>query len=204
MSSRWKQERRRDQFYRLAKRRGYRSRATFKLRQAIEKYHFIQRGNKVLDLGASPGGWIQAARQIVGTQGYVLGIDIELIPAFNFENVDTLQFDIMDDGVFDRIREKIPLPVDVVISDISPNISGAWDVDHGRQIQLAERSLEIAERFLHPGGSFFVKVFHGRELERFRDRIADSFERVRQVKPPASRPRSSEIYLLALGFKGRI
>ncbi len=185
----------------MAKRRGYRSRAIFKLRHVIEKYGLIHRGDKVIDLGACPGGWIQAARQASGTQGYILGVDIEPIPPLNYRNVTTMQADILDDNVFDLIREGFPFPADVVISDISPNISGAWDVDHSRQIQLAERSLEIAASFLRLKGRFFVKVFHGPELDRFRRNVADNFDLVRYVKPPASKSRSSEIYILALDFR---
>lgn len=202
MTSRWRQERRRDYFYRAAKEKGYRSRASFKLRQAVEKYHFIRKGDRVIDLGASPGGWMQIARQIVGNNGYVLGIDIEDILLFKWNNVDRLRVDILDGTIFEHIEEKTSSPVDVVISDVSPDITGAWDVDHARQVRLAERSLEIAERFLRKGGNFFVKVFHGPELNRLRQRIGASFERVRYVKPAASRRRSSEIYILAQGYKG--
>ncbi len=186
----------------MAKQRGYRSRAVFKLRHVIDKYGLITRGDKVIDLGASPGGWIQAARQASGTRGLVLGIDIDRIPPLNYHNVLTVQADILDSTIFDRIREVFPFQADVVISDISPNISGAWDVDHGRQIQLAERSLEIAKRFLRPRGKFFVKVFQGSELEQFRRSVVDCFGTVRYVKPPASRSRSAEIYILASDFWG--
>ncbi len=186
----------------MAKQRGYRSRAVFKLRHVIDKYGLITRGDKVIDIGAAPGGWIQTARQASGTQGFVLGIDINRIPPLNFQNVLTVQADVLESTIFDHIREVFPFQADVVISDISPNISGAWDVDHGRQIQLAERSLEIAKCFLRPRGKFFVKAFQGSELEQFRRIIVDCFGTVKYVKPPASRPRSAEIYILASDFRG--
>lgn len=145
---------------------------------------------------------MQVARQIVGSDGYVLGVDIEDIRLFKWNNVDSLQSDILDAKIFEHIDEKILSPVDVIISDVSPDITGAWDVDHARQIQLAERSLEIAERFLRRDGNFFVKAFHGPELNGLKQRIGISFERVRYVKPAASRRRSSEIYILAQGYKG--
>ena len=145
---------------------------------------------------------MQVARQIVGSDGYVLGVDIEDIRLFKWDNVDRLRGDILDGTILEHMEEKVLSPVDVIISDVSPDITGAWDVDHARQIQLAERSLEIAQRFLRRGGNFFVKVFHGPELNSLKQRIGTSFERVRYVKPAASRRRSSEIYILAQGYKG--
>ncbi len=202
MSERWKQQRRKDQFYKLARERGYRSRSAFKLLQAANKYHFMKRGDKVVDLGAAPGGWLQVSRQIVGKEGFVLGIDTEPIRGLPWSNVKTLVSDVTDDSLDSTILEQIGSKVNVVLSDISPKISGAWDVDHARQIYLAERSLEMARRTLKRGGSFFSKVFHGPELSAYRDSVTEDFEKVTLVKPPASRKKSSEIYVLAVGFRG--
>jgi len=202
LSERWKRERRKDQFYRLAKERGYRSRSAFKLLQVARKYRFMKRGDTVVDLGAAPGGWIQVSRQIVGKEGLVLGIDIEPIPGFPSSNVKTMVADITSESVAPMILDQAPSKIDVVISDVSPNISGAWDVDHARQIQLAERSLEIARRILKKNGSFFCKLFHGPYLKTYESTVSEFFREVRLVKPPASKQRSSEIYLLALQFRG--
>ena len=202
MSERWKQERRKDQFYKLAKERGYRSRSAFKLLQAVRTYGFMKQGDRVVDLGAAPGGWLQVSRQIVGKKGFVLGIDTERISEFPWTNVKTLVADVTDDSLGSMVLNHVGSKVDVVISDVSPNISGAWDVDHAKQIYLAERSLQIAEMILKRQGNFFCKVFHGPDLRSYRDRLAERFEAVRLVKPPASKQKSSEIYVLAMGYRG--
>jgi len=202
LSERWRQERRKDQFYRLAKERGYRSRSAFKLLQAIKKYQFMKRGDTVVDLGAAPGGWIQVSRQIVGKEGAVLGVDIESISNFPWTNVMTLVADITSESVVSMILEHISPGANVVISDVSPKISGAWDVDHARQLHLAEQSLEIAKKTLKKNGNFFCKLFHGPYLKAYEDTVAEYFKEIKFVKPPASKQRSSEIYLLASHFKG--
>ena len=202
MSERWKQDRRRDQFYRLAKEKGYRSRSAFKLLQMIRKYQFMKTGDKVVDIGAAPGGWLQVSRQIVGRQGFVLGIDMEPISQFPWANVKTILADVTDESAPSLILDRTCSQVDVVISDVSPKISGAWDVDHARQLHLAERSLEIARRILRRKGNFLCKLFHGPHLKAYESAVAEHFERVRLVKPPASKQKSSEIYILAVGFRG--
>jgi len=202
LSERWKQERRKDQFYKLAKERGYRSRSAFKLLQAVKKYRLIKQGDKVVDLGAAPGGWLQVSRQIAGKEGFVLGIDTEHIPELPWANVKTLVADITNGSLDSVIINLLGSKADVVISDVSPKISGAWDVDHARQLHLAERSLEIAKIVLRRNGNFFSKVFHGPDLEVYRDHLKGHFQEVRFVKPPASKQRSSEIYVLAMGYRG--
>lgn len=202
MSERWKQERRKDQFYKLAKERGYRSRSAFKLLQAVRKYQFMKSGDKVVDLGAAPGGWLQVSRQIVGREGFVLGIDTEPVSELPWTNVKALVADITNGSLDSIIIHNIGSKVDVVISDVSPKISGAWDVDHARQLYLAERSLEIARMVLKTNGNFFVKAFHGPDLKTYQDGLKEHFEEVRFVKPPASKQRSSEIYVLAMGYRG--
>ena len=202
MSERWKQERRKDQFYKLAKERGYRTRSAFKLLQAVRKYRFMKRGDKVVDLGAAPGGWLQVSRQIVGKEGFVLGVDTEPISELPWTNVKALVADVTSDSLSSVIINHMGSKVDVVISDVSPKISGAWDVDHTKQLYLAERSLEIAKAVLKRQGNFFVKVFHGPSLKEYRERLAGHFGMVRFVKPPASKQRSSEIYVIAMDYRG--
>ena len=201
MTKKWLRERAKDYYYRLAKSEGYRSRAAYKLLQTSEKYRFIKRGYVVLDLGAAPGGWMQIARELVGKDGYVLGVDLETNKGFEWNNVTSFIGDITFLEGFDLLQE-LPKKADVVLSDISPNISGIWDLDHARQSGVAEGALEIAITVLRRDGSFFIKVFHGDLLRDFMKKVENYFKFVRIVKPKASRKKSSEIYFLALGFKG--
>jgi 23S rRNA (uridine2552-2'-O)-methyltransferase len=168
----------------------------------IRKYQFMKAGDKVVDIGAAPGGWLQVSRQIVGKQGFVLGIDTEPISKFPWANIETILADVTDESTPSLILDRTCSQVDVVISDVSPKISGAWEVDHARQLHLAERSLEIAKRTLRRKGNFLCKLFHGPYLKTYESAVAEHFERVRFVKPPASKQKSSEIYILAIGFRG--
>jgi len=202
LPTRWIEKRRRDQFYKLAKAKGYRSRASYKLLQANRSYRFIKHAQKVVDLGAAPGGWLQVAREAVGESGFVVGVDKQEIKALSHRNVVTIVADIEDSSVPDHIREKMHGPVDVVLSDASPDLTGSWELDQARQVYLADRSLEIAKHVLRKGGNFFVKAFHGADLPDFRSRLREYFRTVRIVKPPASRSDSSEIYFLGLQYTG--
>jgi len=197
----WIQDRKREFYYKKAKAENYRSRATYKLAQAAEKYQFIRRDDIVVDLGAAPGGWIQAARKIAGKRGFVLGVDLKQIEPFPQEYIRTIVGDVTDPEMVQQIESFLPRKADVVISDASQNISGIWEVDHARQIDLATRALVIALNILRPGGNFFVKVFEGGLFEDFIKRVQSHFEVVKIVKPKASRAKSSEIYLLAMRLK---
>jgi 23S rRNA (uridine2552-2'-O)-methyltransferase len=199
----WIQDRKREYYYKKAKEENYRSRATYKLVQANEKYGFIQRNDIVVDLGAAPGGWIQAARKMTGKNGFVLGVDLKPIDPFTQEYVRTIVADLTEPGIVEEIRSFLPREADVVISDAAPNITGVWDVDHARQIDLATKSLEIAQCLLRASGNFFVKVFEGDLLNDFIQTVKNLFETVKIVKPQASRAKSSEMYLLALGLKSK-
>ncbi len=201
MPKAWIQERKRDYYYRKAKEEKYRSRATYKLFQTIEKYHFIKNGDVVVDLGAAPGGWVQAARKIVGSRGFVLGVDLRPVEPFPRSNVRTIIGDINEQETLEQILSMIPKKADVVISDASPNISGIWEVDHARQIDLAHQSLKIALETLRPLGNFFVKVFEGDLLVDFINKVKRHFEVVRIIKPKASRAKSSEIFVLGMHLK---
>lgn len=203
MSSRWLRQRKRDQFHRLAKQKGYRSRASFKLFQVTKRYRFIKRGDRVLDLGAAPGGWLQAARKVVGAEGYVLGVDKDPIEDLPYQNVTAFVTDVTQSDVIERIQSVSGLAFDVVVSDLSPNISGVWEVDHARQMELARTALRIARVILKPAGNLLVKIFQGSELKEFQLEMKSSFSTLRIVKPPASRPESAELYFLGLGFLGQ-
>jgi len=197
----WIQERKRDYYYKKAKEEKYRSRAAYKLFQAIEKYHFMKRGDVAVDLGAAPGGWTQAARKIVGSKGFVLGVDLKLIEPFPQSNVRTIIGDVNERETLEQILSMLPRKADVVISDASPNISGIWEVDHARQIDLAQQALKIALETLRPLGNFFVKVFEGDLLVDFITELKGHFDVVRIIKPKASRAKSSEMFVLGMHLK---
>jgi 23S rRNA (uridine2552-2'-O)-methyltransferase len=197
----WLQDRKRDYYYKKAKEEKYRSRAAYKLLQAVKKYQFIKSGSVVVDLGAAPGGWVQAARSIVEDKGFVLGVDLRQVEPFEEDNVRTIEADVNEEETIQQILELLPRKADAVISDVSPNISGIWEVDHARQMDLSQRALNIALETLRPSGSFFVKVFQGDMLNDFTEKVKHHFQIVRVVKPAASRGKSSELFLLGLELK---
>ena len=199
----WIQDRKRDYYYKKAKQEKYRSRASYKLFQAIKKYGFIENGDVVVDLGAAPGGWIQAARKTVGNKGFVLGVDLKPIEPFTQSYVRTIICDITDREALKQILEMLPRKADAVISDAAPNISGIWEVDHARQMELSQQALEIAKEVLKPSGSFFVKVFQGDMLSDFIQKMKQNFVNVVLVKPEASRAKSAEIFILGRSLKNQ-
>ena len=169
----------------------------------VRRYSLLKRGDRVLDLGAAPGGWLQAARKAVGENGYVLGVDKEPIAPLDYENVAMITADLTQAGVLEQIQDAAAGKFDAVISDLAPNVSGVWSLDHARQIELARCALGIAREMLKPSGNLMVKVFQGSELKEFQLDVKSSFRVLRIVKPPASRPESAELYLLGLGFVGQ-
>jgi len=197
----WIKAHKREYYYRKAKEEKYRSRASYKLLQVIEKYQLVKPNDIVVDLGAAPGGWMQIAQKTVGNKGFVLGIDLNPIQPFETQNFQTLAADITDPQIVKQIKQCLPRQADVVISDVSPNISGIWEVDNARQTDLARRSLEIAVSILKPNGNFFVKVFQGDMTESFVKEVKQYFTFVKVVKPKASRPKSAELYVLAMNLK---
>ena len=201
MPKAWVRERKREFYYRKAKEEKLRSRAAYKLLQAVKKFKFIKPGNVVVDLGAAPGGWTQASLRIVGPSGFVLSVDLKRIEPIDSPNVRTIIDDITEPQTVQDILELLPRSADVVVSDISPNISGIWELDHARQIDLARYSLKIATSILRPGGNFFVKVFQGTALNDFVDEAKQHFSFVKLVKPKASRAKSSELYVLGMNFR---
>ena len=196
-----RRERKREHFYRMAKRTGYRSRAAYKVKQLNERYNLLQRGDVVVDLGAAPGGWLQVAREEVGEEGFVLGVDLQEITKLPYENVKTIVADITDASTPELTRNNLPRAADVVLSDASPKISGIWSVDHARSVELARAAIAIAERVLAPGGRLLVKVFQGEFFEGFMGEVREKFEFVKISKPLASRKGSAEAYVIAKGFK---
>ena len=193
-------QRKQDYFYRRAKEEQLRSRAAYKLLEAVEKFGLIKPGDVVVDLGAAPGGWMQAALRVLREGGFVLGVDLREIAPIEGENSRSIVHDICERDVVDVVRGFLPDGcADVVVSDVSPNISGVWEVDHGRQVDLARRSLYVAGSVLRRGGNFFVKVFQGELLDNFVVDVRREFRFVRLLKPKASRRKSSELFVLGLG-----
>ena len=198
-----RREREREPYYRAAKRLGYRSRAAFKLKQLDRRYKLLKRGDVVVDLGAAPGGWLQVARERVGAEGFVLGVDLQPIAKLPYDNVATLVADITDPSTPELILQNLPHPANALISDASPKISGVWTVDHTRSIELGRAVLAIAERMLAPDGKLLIKVFQGEFFESFVNEVKKRFEFVKVSKPPASRKGSAEAYVIATNLLGR-
>jgi 23S rRNA (uridine2552-2'-O)-methyltransferase len=197
----WVKNRKREYYYRKAKKEKFRSRASYKLLQAVKKHKFIKPGYVVVDLGAAPGGWTQAVRKLVGNSGFVLAVDLKLIEPVDAPNVRTIIGDVAEPQTIQDILEFLPRSADVVVSDVSPNVSGVWELDHARQIDLASQSLRIATSILRSGGNFFVKVFQGNALNKFVNEVKQHFSFVKLVKPKASRSKSAELYVLGRNFR---
>lgn len=200
-SKRWLKEHFDDPYVKLAQKEGYRSRAVYKLLEIQERDKLLSVGMVVVDLGAAPGGWSELAKRLVGAQGKVFALDI--LPMDPIPGVEFVQGDFSQNEVFEKLLQLIDKRgVDLVTSDISPNISGIKDVDQSRAMMLAELALDFARQVLKKGGSILVKLFQGEGFDSFIKEVRQSFAQVVIRKPKASRPRSKEVYLLAKGFKG--
>jgi 23S rRNA (uridine2552-2'-O)-methyltransferase len=189
-------ERKRDPYYRAAQEDGLRSRAAFKLAYLTGRFPIFHEGDRVLDLGAAPGGWSIIARDTLHGSGKVVAVDPR--PVEPIEGVTVVRGLVGDPRLLERLG---PERFDVVLSDMSPRISGAYATDHARSVELVRAAFALARSVLSEGGTFVAKVFQGDLLDELADELAPSFERFRRTKPPASRERSSEIYLIGLGFR---
>jgi 23S rRNA (uridine2552-2'-O)-methyltransferase len=188
---------RRDQYRRLAKDKGYRARSAYKLLQINSSYNILRKGDKVVDLGCAPGGWLQVATQEVGfSVGKVVGLDLK--PVAPVIGATILQGSIEDANMLNKIAEILGCKADVVLSDLAPNVSGVWDVDHARQLSLSTVAFGFAKQMLRVGGSAVFKVFEGEMLNEFRLDLRNSFGKVILSKPSASRQESSELYMVCL------
>ena len=189
-----------DEYVKMAQVKGYRSRAVFKLEEIQDKDQIIKPGMNIIDLGAAPGGWSQFAREIIGKKNKIIALDI--LPMEPIEGVDFIQGDFREQAVLDELYAVLDgAEVNLVMSDMAPNMSGNKAVDQPRSIYLGELALETAKAVLAKGGTFLVKLFHGEGFEEFHQEVQKSFSRVVIRKPKASRPRSNEVYILAKGFK---
>lgn len=196
----WLRKRKRDQYYRAAKRTGYRSRAAYKLRQIAKKFSIIRTGDVVLDLGAAPGGWSQIAKEIVGEAGTVLAVDRVRIR--DMEGISTLTLDLDTQGAVEQLKEWIGGPADVVLSDISPRLSGNKTKDHALSVHLSGIALAVAAQVLRKGGSAVIKVFQGDVYDDYLDSVKKQFSFVKGHRPKATISESAEIYVIAKGFRG--
>ena len=200
-SRRWLQEHVNDPYVKQAQKDGYRSRSSYKLIELNERDRLIRPGMLIMDLGSAPGGWSQVAGQLVGHKGRVLATDI--LPMDGLINVDFIQGDFREEAVFNQILEMLNgSKPDLIISDISPNISGIDSADQASSIYLVELALDMARRVLKSKGNFVAKVFQGSGSEAYLKELRTSFDKVFIRKPAASRPRSREVYMVAKGFKG--
>jgi 23S rRNA (uridine2552-2'-O)-methyltransferase len=192
-----------DSYVRRAKQEGYRSRSAYKLIEVLEKDKLVRPGMTVVDLGAAPGGWSQVLVPLVGSAGRVIALDVlEMAPV---EGVSFIRGDFSETATLERLEKELSgRHIDLVISDMAPNISGVGLVDQARSVGLAELALEFARDRLKPGGSFLVKMFQGSGIDEFRKQLAESFTTVAVRKPKASRDRSSELYLLARGRRSTV
>jgi 23S rRNA (uridine2552-2'-O)-methyltransferase len=200
-SKAWLKEYRDDPYVQQAQREGYRSRACYKLLELQDKDKLIRPGMTVLDLGSAPGGWSQVASALVGASGKVIASDI--LPMEYLEGVTFIEGDFTEQEVFQQILNALGgTRVDLVISDMAPNMSGVHAVDQPRAIYLVELALDMARQVLAPGGTFVTKLFHGEGFDQVFAQAKDSFQKVLTRKPKASRARSSEVYLVARAFRG--
>jgi 23S rRNA (uridine2552-2'-O)-methyltransferase len=201
--TRWYTEKKKEHFYKEAKRVGYRARSAFKLQQIQNRFHLIQRNDVVVDLGAAPGGWSQVAKELVGEQGIVIGADLSSINPL--EGVDFIQGDLTQPDTIKHIKEMMGgRDADVVLSDMSPDISGNYSVDQARSAWLCESALIVADQVLRPGGHFICKIFEGEDTKAFIKKVQSRFTVVKTFSPEASRKSSSEVYIIAKSFKKTI
>ncbi len=198
-SRRWLDRHFKDEFVLKSHKDGFRSRAVYKLQEIQERDRLIKPGQVIVDLGAAPGGWSQYAGSIVGPKGRMVALDI--LPMDPLEHVAFIQGDFREDSVLAQLQELLDgSGVDLVISDMAPNVTGMAAVDQPRAMYLCELALDFAGQVLKPGGGFVVKVFQGEGFDQFMRNLRSSFNKVVTRKPKASRPKSREVYLVATGF----
>ena len=196
----WLERQIKDPYVGAAKQRGYRSRAAFKLAEMDDKHHILRPGQRVVDLGAAPGGWCQVAAERIGAQGRVVGLD--LLPIDPLPGVTLLEGDITEPESVAALIAALDGPADVVLSDMAPNATGHHPTDQVRVIAVVEAALDLADDVLVPGGAFLAKTLQLGGAQDLMTRLKRDFAKVRHVKPPASRADSAELYLLATGYRG--
>jgi 23S rRNA (uridine2552-2'-O)-methyltransferase len=200
-SQRWLARNAKDKYVKRARQEGARSRAIYKLEEIDRRDRLLQPGMTVVDLGAAPGGWSQYVKSRVGDSGWVLALDI--LPMEPIVGVEFIEGDFTESPVLDLLVQRLQgKPVDLVISDMAPNMTGVASVDQARSMNLAELALEFSDKSLKPGGSLLIKTFQGAGFNEFYAQLRRRFEKLATRKPTASRAESKEIYLLGRGFRG--
>ena len=198
-SSRWLKEHFDDPFVKMAQKDGYRSRASYKLLEIQEKDRILRPGMTVIDLGSAPGGWSQVTSRVIGDKGTLITSDI--LPMAAIADVTFIEGDFTEDQVFNQIMDAVGnQPVDLVISDMAPNMSGVRTADQAAAMYLCELALDLASKVLRPGGDFLIKIFHGDGFDDYLRDVRKRFDKVQMRKPASSRDRSREQYLLARGM----
>lgn len=200
MHERWLAERHNEHYYKLAKKMDYRSRASFKLMQIDDRFNIFRDGDRVVDLGAAPGGWLQVAKERVGEEGFVIGVDLR--PIKPIDGVPTIVGDITDDATMRRLLDMFEGQADVIISDMAPNICGHYSTDHARSIDLCMFAVNVCDRILRNNGKLVMKVFYGDMFHILLRELEKRFHSVKVHSPDASRPTSSEVYVVSKGFIG--
>ncbi len=199
-SHRWLKEHFDDHYVKLSQQHGYRARSAFKLEELADKYDLFKNVRAVVDLGAAPGGWCQVAKHHLPAEARVIGLDLlEIDP---LPGVDLMQGDFRENAVLDALMQRLDgAQIDLVLSDMAPNMSGMSAIDQPKSMYLAELALDFCQQCLNVGGHFVVKLFQGEGFDEYLQQLRQSFERVVIKKPKASRPRSKEVYAVALGKK---
>jgi 23S rRNA (uridine2552-2'-O)-methyltransferase len=192
-----------DSYFKKAKQEGYRSRAAYKLLELQQRYRLMKSGDRVIDLGAAPGGWLQVVARIIGQSGKVVAVDLEPIQPFSQSNIFVLRGDISSDDIQERVYQLLSGPANCILSDLAPKLSGIRDADMARSLELNRMALALAARLLRPGGTLLLKSFISTDLQMFTAELKQHFATVQRTKPEATRQGSSEFYFCANGFSGR-
>lgn len=198
MSEKWKIEMKGEHYYKMAKKEKYRSRASYKLIQLNKKFRIIKPRDYVVDLGAAPGGWSQVALDIVGDDGKVVAVDLQRIRPFENENFIQITGDFTQHETVEKIKDALEWNADLILSDAAPKLTGIKDIDQLKSIDIVENALKIADEVLKIDGSMIIKVFQGEGFQSLLKEVKKKFKIVKTTKPPSSRKKSVEMYLIAL------
>lgn len=192
---------RKDQFYKKAKDTGLRSRAAFKLMELNQRFRLLKPGILVVDLGCWPGSWMQVASKEIGAFGRVIGLDLETLDGMGEKNAAFIQGDIREERTRQLLLSELGRKVDLVLSDMAPNLSGIKFQDHYNSYELAEQAFQLCKLVLREGGDFVVKIFPGEELEPFKNNLKGAFAQIKTFIPDSTRKSSSEVYVVGKGYK---
>ncbi|MBI5680055.1 MAG: 23S rRNA (uridine(2552)-2'-O)-methyltransferase [Methanobacterium sp.] len=201
MGKRWEVEKKKEHYYKMAKKEKYRSRASYKLLQLNKKFKIIKPRDYVVDLGAAPGGWSQVALDLIGEEGMVIAVDLQRIRPFEQTNFVQITGDFTEKETIDKIEETLEWNADVLLSDAAPKLTGITDIDQLKSVDIAENALKISDSILKIGGNFIIKLFQGEGFEEFLKKVKKKFNNVKTTKPPSSKKGSTEMYIIAMKKK---